>query len=151
MSAASYDEVVNALAEQLRSYSGLEGVRVEVEIDEVQGLPDDGGRALIVESMNRRPSSGQPMSAGRRLRNRFSIIVTSVGFDMESFRAAAAKRDALLGQVELAVLDDRTIGGMVANLEIQGGEFYRARALGSPPLFAAVAETVLEMDLSAIS
>lgn len=146
-----YDGIVDAIAAQLKAFSGLQGVRVEVEQDPTLGLPDDGGRALVVESQRRRPSVGQTMAAGKRLRNRFSVIISAIGFDMESYRAAARKRDGLIGQVELAILADRSITNKVTNLEIMGGDFYRASAPGHSGPFASIAETILEMDISAIS
>lgn len=146
-----YDGIVDAVAAQLKAFSGLQGVRIEVEQDPVLGLPDDGGRAIGVESARRRPSEGQSMAAGTRLRNRFTVIISAVGFDMESFRAAARKRDGLIGQIELAILADRSIGNHVANLEIMGGEFYRASAPGNAGPFASVAETLLDMDVLATS
>lgn len=148
---SNYDEIADAVGEQLKQWPGLAGVRVEVEQDPVLGLPDDGGRALVVESLRRRPSQGQSMAAGKRLRSRFSVVISAVGFDMASFRDAARKRDGLIGQVELCIMADRSIGGRVSNLEIEGGEFYRASAPGNTGPFASVAETILEMDVSTIS
>ena len=148
---SNYSTLVDAIAAQLKAYSGLAGVRVEIEQDPVLGLPDDGGRALVVESMRRRPSPGQSMAAGTRLRNRLTVVISSVGFDMESFRAAANKRDDLIDKVELAIMADRTIGARTVNLELMGGEFYRASAPGNAPPFASIGETLLEMDVSAIS
>lgn len=148
---SNYNGLVETTAAQLRNYSGLAGVRVEEEQDPVLGLPDDGGRALVVEAMRRRPSPGQPSGAGKRLRNRFQIVITAVGFDMTSFKEAAKKRDDLIDQVEMAIMNDRSLGGSVVNLEIMGGEFYRASAPGNAAPFAAMGETILEMDVSAIS
>lgn len=148
---SEYASIADAVADQLKAFAGLDGVRVETEQDPVLGLPDDGGRALVVESLRRRPSPGQSMAAGKRLRSRFQVCISAVGYDLESFRAAAAKRDALIGQVELAVLADRTIGNRVSNLEIMGGDFYRASAPGNAGPFASIGETILEMDVSAIS
>lgn len=151
---SNYNVVLDAIAAQIKSYfttTVQQNVRVEVEQDPVLGLPDDGGRAIVVESMRRRPSPSQSMAAGKRLRSRFTVVISSVGFDMESFRAAANKRDDLIDKIEQAILADRSIGNLVANLEIMGGDFYRASAPGNTAPFASIAETILEMDVSAIS
>jgi xanthine/CO dehydrogenase XdhC/CoxF family maturation factor len=149
---SNYSAVLDAIAQQMKDqFADAATVRVVVEQDPTLGLPDDGGRALVVESMRRRPSASQSMAAGKRLRNRFSVVITAIGFDMTSFREAANKRDDLIDKVEQAVMADRSIGNRVANLEIVGGEFYRASNPNNAPPFASMAETILEMDVSAIS
>ena len=150
---SNYGEATDAIGEQLKAYFLAQSinVRVEVEQDPVFGLPDDGGRACVVEAMRRTPSVGQSMAAGRRLRSRFTAIVTAIGFDMESYQKAARKRDDVIEKIELGIMSDRSIGGRVVNLEIQGGEFYRASAPGNTGPFCSMGETLLEMDISAIS
>ena len=150
---SNYAAIVSALGDQLRAFPALSAlaVRVEVEQDPMFGLPDDGGRWIVVESMRRRPSLGQSMAAGTRLRSRFTVVISAAGFDMDSYQAAASKRDDIIDKIELAVMSDRSIGSRVTNLEIMGGEFYRVSQPGNAPPFAAVAETLLEMDVSAIS
>lgn len=147
---SNYRDVVRGIAAQLSASSLLTGVRVLIDQDPVFGLPDDGGRAIVVEPMRRRPSSGQSMAAGRRLRSRFSVVISAVGFDLTSYEAAAAKRDDMIDKIEQAIMTDRSISNTVANLEIQGGDFYRASVPGNSQAASAVAETILEMDVSSI-
>lgn len=148
-----YSGIVEAIGEQLKNYPGVSalGARVLVEQDPVFGLPDDGGRAIVVTANTRRASPGQPMSAGRRGRMRFIVAVWAIGFDAADYRSAAAKRDVLIAQVELGIMSDRSIGSRVSNLEIIGGDFLAATNPGSAPSFASMGETRLEMDVSAIS
>ena len=59
---------------------------------------------------------------------------------MTSYRDASSKRDDLIDKVELAIMSDRSISGRAANLEIVGGDFYRATAPGSAGPFASIAD-----------
>lgn len=69
------------------------------------------------------PEDQQRLSQGRRVDYDLQIAVWVTEFDMDSVERSSERCDALLGKVELALLNDRTLGGTVNYILLQGGEF----------------------------
>ena len=149
MAAIDYAGVLTSLKALLDADSRTNDARTYIEEDPQYGLSDSG--KVIVLTLNRRSATaGQSLAAGKRQRYLLSVGVWSVAFDMASFDAAAAKRDALLAQVELVLMDNRTLSGKVVALNLTGGEFFSVRN-PEGTVFTAMAETVIEAEVSAIN
>ena len=149
MAAIDYTGILTSLKALLDADSRTNNARVYIEEDPQFGQAD-AGRAVVLTLVGRLPSAGQPMAAGKRTRYVVRIGAWSVGFDMASFEAACAKRDALLAQVELVVMDNRTISGKVTSAQLEGGEFMSVRN-PTDSVFCAMAETVISAEVSAIN
>src|SRR3990167_5566547 len=149
MSAVTYTAILSALKAIFEADARTSGARVFVEEDPQFGL-SDAGKAIVLTMMNRSPTSGQPLAAGKRTRYMARIGIWSVGFDMASFNDACVKRDALLGQTELVLMDNRTISGKVTAAQLEGGEFMTVRNPGEN-VFCAMAETVVSAEVAAIN
>lgn len=149
MAAIDYTGILSSLKAIFEADARTSNARVYVEEDPQFGQ-SDSGRAIVLTLVNRTPSSGQSMAAGKRTRYAARIGAWSVGFDMESFNAACVKRDALLAQTELVLMDNRTISGKVTTAQLEGGEFFSVRNPGEN-VFCAMAETVIGVEVSAIN
>lgn len=149
MSAIDYAGILSSLATLLQNDSRTSDARVYVEEDPQFGQ-SDVGKAIVLTLTNRILSSGQSMSAGKRTRYLTRIGAWSVGFDMASFNDACIKRDNLLAQVELVLMDNRTISGKVTSAQLEGGEFMSVKNPGEN-VFCAMAETIIAVEVSAIN
>lgn len=149
MAAIDYTGILSTLATLLAADSRLAGVRIFVEEDPQFGLADQG-KAIVLTLVNRSSSSGQSMSAGKRTRYSVNIGAWSVGFDMASFNDACIKRDAVLGALELVLMDNRTISGKVTSAQLEGGEFMSVRR-PTEQVYCSMAETVIRAEASAIN
>ena len=150
MPAIDYQGVRDQLESILKADSRTSGARIFVEEEPQFGLSD--AQKAIAVFMDRRSeqASDQMASAGKRTRYTLSISLWTVYFDMSTYRAACDGRDALMGQLELVLMDNRTIGGKVTASWREGGEMFAARDANSQT-FVAAAETVLVAEVSAIS
>lgn len=152
MAAPDYSGILSAFKTIIEADSRIEalGVKVYVEQDPVFGMPDDGGRAVVLLLNNRRMDPGQSMSAGKRTRYILRWSAWAACFDMNSYREAAIKRDEVLGILELILMANRTIDGLVTASQLSGGEFMSSRN-ADESAFVAMAETVMESEVSAIN
>lgn len=149
MAAVDYTGILSSLKTILEADSRLDGVRVFVEEDPQFGMADQG-KAVVLTMKSRSPSSGQSMSAGKRTRYAASIGAWSIGFDMATFNDACIKRDAILGQLELVLMENRTISGKVTSMQLGGGEFMSVNR-PTEQVFCSGAETIINAEVSAIN
>lgn len=149
MAAIDYVGIRNQLKTILESDSRLEGVRVYVEEEPQIGL-SDVQKAIAVFTDTRLPHSDQSISRGTRTRYNLRMSLWTVYFSMESYQDACNGRDTLMGQLELVLMENRTVAGKVTTSWLEGGEMFSARAAQSST-FVAAAETVFVSEVSAIS
>ncbi len=149
MAAIDYIGILSSLKTIFEADSRTSTARVYVEEDPQFGMAD-AGRAIVLTLVSRAPFAGQSIAAGKRTRYLARIGVWSIGFDVESFNAACQKRDALLAQVELVLMDNRTISGKVTASQLEGGEFMSVRNPGEN-VFCAGAETAVSAEVAAIN
>lgn len=83
----------------------------------------EGPSIFIYRERRDAPAEEQRISQGRRVDYDFSVTVWCLEVDFDSVEKASRRCDNLLGKVELALLNDRTLGGTVAYHWITGGEF----------------------------
>lgn len=149
MSAIDYAGIRNQLKTILENDSRLSGVRVYIEEEPQIGL-SDVQKAIAVFTDNRTPDPGQSISKGTRTRYLLRTSLWTVYFDMSSYLAACDGRDGVLAQLELVLMDNRTIGGKVTASWLEGGEMFSAHHAQSS-VFVSAAETIFVSEVSAIS
>lgn len=149
MAAVNYTGILSSLKAIFEADSRTSDARVYVEEDPQFGQ-SDVGKAIVLTMVKRVPFTSQSIAAGKRTRYMVHIGAWSTGFDMESFNNACIKRDALLGQVELVLMANRTISGTVTAAQLEGGEFM---GVLNPRdnVFCAMAETVIIAEVEAIN
>ena len=86
----------------------------------------------------------QSLSAGQRTRYQIRFVLWCWHSSYDSLADAAALRNELLAKVEVALMRDRTLGGLINKLWLEGGEFMSA-AKGDGD-FASGAEIILVVD-----
>ena len=150
MPAIDYVGIRNQLKTILAGDARLGGVRIYVEEEPQIGISDAGSAIAVFTDERRLDPSGQSASAGHRTRYQLRMSFWTVYFSLESYLAACNGRDALLAQLELVLMDNRTIGGLVTASYLEGGVMFSARnAQGDT--FCAAAETICASEVSAIS
>ena len=93
--------------------------RVYVE----QPLTLEGPSIFIYRDRRDALASEQRIAQGRRVDYDLAISVWCTDYDFDSVEKASERTDALVGVVEMALLNDRTLGGTVDYFWIAGGEF----------------------------
>jgi hypothetical protein len=88
------------------------------------------------------------LAAGKRTRYHLRTTFWVFAFSIESFARACDLRDALLGDLELVLMDNRTLGGKVAASWLEGGEFVSARD-ASTSVYVSAGEIVLISEVQA--
>jgi hypothetical protein len=92
------------------------------------------------------PADAQPLTAGRKQRLQVKFEIWCWRFAMTN-AAAAELRDAFVGDVELALMLDRTLNATVDTSWIEGGRFQTTGDPQSLGRFFAGAEIVLICEL----
>jgi hypothetical protein len=147
MARANFQAALDAIKTLLEA--NITGLTVFVEQDPVFGL-SDMGKAVVVLLRNRTLSGNQGMAAGKT--NRWSVFIQLwvTGFSAESYKKAAEIRDELLGEVELVLMQNRTLSGTVGQLQLEGGVFQNAQN-DSMSAFGASAELMLKAEITAVN
>lgn len=148
--AIDYSGIRNQLKSIIEGDALTSGTRVYIEEDPQFGLPDAQKVILICLDRRTAPPAAQRLSSGLRTQYHLQGTLVTVFFSMESFEQACVGRDALLGNLELVLMKDRTIGGKVTSSWLEGGEMFSVRNPQSN-IWAAVAETLLVMDVQAVN
>lgn len=149
MSAISYADILAQLVTIFDAEPETSGVRVYIERDPEFGVMDIG-TGLSVYLLSRSAHTQQVLAAAKRTRYLVRFAVTAFAFDLESYESAARKRDDLLAGVELALMRNTSLGGLVTSSWLEGGDFVSARGSAGSP-FIAAADTILVADVSAIN
>ena len=150
MAKVAYAAIRDTIKTVLEGDARTNVARIYIEEEPQFGLAD--AQKIIAVFMDRRraPADQQSLSAGKRTRFFLDLLFVVAFFDMESFKAACDGRDALLGDLELVLMDNRTLSGQVSTLYIEGGEFYSAKD-SQATTFVAVAEINVTVDVTAIN
>ncbi|MDZ4347913.1 MAG: hypothetical protein U1E51_36360 [Candidatus Binatia bacterium] len=150
MSAVDYQGIRDEIETVLSADARTEGARVYVEEEPQFGLSDHQSVIAVFMDSRGAPSGEQSVSAGMRTRFNLRVSFWVVAFSLDSYRKACDERDGLLGQLELVLMDNRTLGGKVAASWLEGGEMFSAKDPQSS-VFTAIAEVVMTLDVSAIN
>ena len=126
------------------------GAAIFIEEDPQFGLSDVQQAIVICLDGRTAPPAEQRLAAGMRTQYHLQCVLVTVYFSMESFKAACDGRDTLLGQMELVLMANRTIGGKATSSWLEGGPMFSVRNPQSN-VWAAVAETTLVIDVQAVN
>jgi len=146
MARIDYYAIEEAIATQLRAAATLVGVTVDVEQE-----PDfaEGSKVVIYLIGRNAPEEMQSLSAGLRTRYEITYVAVCMA-QMLDLKGAMEARDDLIGNVETAIMTDRTFGGAVKSCWLMGGEFENARN-GDDGLFNAAGEIEIVVDATSIA
>ena len=124
MAAVDYAGIRDKIKSILESDSRTANATIFIEEDPQFGLSDV--QRVIFVCLDRRtaPPNAQRLAAGLRTQYHLQCVLVTVFFDMQSFKAACDGRDALLGQMELVLMANRTIGGLANSSWLEGGEMF---------------------------
>ena len=149
-SAVDYSGIRNQLKSILTGDALTSAARVYIEEDPAFGLSD--AQQIIVICLDGRtaPPGAQRLASGLRTQYHLQCVLVTVYFSMESFEQACVGRDSLLGNMELVLMKDRTIGGKATSSWLEGGPMFSVRNPQSN-VWAAVAETILTIDVQAVN
>jgi len=120
----NYFVIEQAIETALRAASDLSGATITLEEDVELAVEQVPWIGIYLAS---RQDAGGPIAAGKQQRFRVRFEVWCFEHDTESLTAASRKRDDLMGKVEIALLNDPTLGSTVALARITGGEFESGR------------------------
>lgn len=149
MPAVDYSGIRTQLKAILVGDSQTAAARLYVETEPDLGMAD-ANTAIAVYTLDRRPAASQPAAFGKQTIYHLRTSLWAFAFDLEGYEQACVKRDALLGQLELVLMKDRTIGNKVATSWLEGGEVFCARHPASQ-IYVAAAETLLVAEVRAIN
>jgi hypothetical protein len=141
MAAVDYAGIREQVATILRA---LSNVRVYVEADPAAGQMDHG-RSIAVFMIGRTAAQDQSASFGKRQRWHVRLTLWTFFYSMESYEAAAAGRDTLLGEMELALMANRTLNGKVEASWFEGGDLFSAKNPQTGAFLAAAETTLVAM------
>jgi hypothetical protein len=112
----------------------LDNVTVVVEADMQMAAEQTPWVGVYLEG--RDIPRDQPIAAGRvsRVRVRLSIWVWC--HNIESLEASEKERDRLLGEIELILMNNRTLNNKVEALWIEGGELPSTKDPSTPGFFS---------------
>lgn len=139
MARVDYFAIAEAMQTRLRAASTLSGVTVEIERQwEDLGNFVNGGVVIIYH--DRRDIEQDYIAAGKKVLEGVRWSVWVGAFHLDSLKKASEMRDDLLGNVQIALQGDRTLGSLVRGTKFEGGRFLSAQNGGS---FLTAAELIV--------
>ena len=122
---------------------------VTVLIEEMPEMTADMAPFVSIFIDRREVPSAQPIAGGTRQRMLLKLSLWCYVVEMESVESACKKRDDLIGKVEIALMNNRTINDKVNHTIMDGGEFDNVslQTIG----LAMGGSIVLLVDVSGIS
>ena len=145
-----YSGIRNSLQSILTGDALTSAARVYIEEDPQFGLADVQQAIIICLDGRTAPAAVQRIASGMRTQYHLQCVLVTVYFSMASFKDACDGRDTLLGNMELVLMKDRTIGGKAASSWLEGGPMCSVRN-PQANIWAAVAETTLTIDVQAVN
>ena len=145
MARVDYFGIEESVSDVIRANEVTSDVRVLIE----EELTFDRGRTVIIRLVSRdAPEELQSLTAGLRTRFLISYSVSCFFFALEVSEAARG-RDELLGQVELALINQRQLARSDINsIWLEGGDFDQG---GADIGFYAGGEILLIVDAEAVA
>lgn len=147
MPAVDYHGIVTTLKTLLEADSSLAGVQVLVEQEPVFDVLGSGKAIVLTLDSRNAPGGQQPISQGKRTRWMVRIAIWAIGFDTV-FEEACRKRDDLMGTLELALMNNRTVSDKLAHSFLDGGAFIPVQDARG---MYALGETVLVGEATAVA
>ena len=144
MPAVRYHEILDALRQIFESDPRTGDALVHIETDPTMDVVG-AQKAILLVMDSRKPQDDQPIAAGKRTRYDLKIGIWAIGYAIDLGEAASI-RDTLLGEIELVLMENRTIRDKVATSWLMGGDFVTANA--EKNIFSS-AETILVAEVTA--
>lgn len=143
MAKVDYFAVAEEIAEIIRA--DMPNIMVAVEEELIVGPDNSPVIGVYIDS--REVPSEQSISAGRRMRviPHFSIWVWTYSLNVKE---AIRERDGIVGEVELLLMQNRTINEMVEMIWIDGGQLPSARLPDSSG-FTSGGEILVRAEMTA--
>ncbi len=148
--AVDYSGIRNTIKSILEGDALTSAARVYIEEDPQFGLADVQQAIVICLDGRTAAPTAQRLASGLRTQYHLQCVLVTAYFSMESFNDACEGRDTLLGNMELVLMKDRTIGGKATSSWLGGGPMFSVRNPQSN-VWAAVAETTLTIDVQAVN
>lgn len=126
MARIDYAAIQTQIKTVLNADATLAGVTVEIERD---GLTSPEQCPWVGIYLERRQIFRRPIAAGTRMDYKIYFLLWCYEFSMETIEAAASLRDDLIGKVEIALMKNTSLNGLVTTLALtdDAGEFESAR------------------------
>lgn len=147
MAAIDYHAILEGIRDQIEADEDAPSVTIHIE-EELSTV--EGPTVMLYLDRRDAPDDLQTLSAGQRTRYEVTISIWCFGVAMDSMREACRNRDNLLGEIEIALMKDRTLQETVSSSWFTGGEFISAQAPGVGG-FVSGAEIVLVALVTAIT
>ena len=150
MSAINYTGIQDALEALLLADTRTNVAKIFVESEPQFDLM--GAQQVIAVFLTGRtaPAGEQVLSQGKRTRMLLKMPIWVIAFSIDSYRRACELRNTLLGNLELVLMDNKTIGGTVATSWLEGGDMVSAHD-GQGGMWTAGAESLLVAEVSAVN
>ena len=147
MARLDYFGIEEAIKTLLEANTNLTGVQVGLE----EELPFTAAADAQVEIylVRRDTPELQPLAAGQRTRFLVRFSIWCYGVSFESIAKACEARDDLVGNVEISLMADRSLGGTVNSSWLEGGAFETKEAPGGSSGFGMGGEIILMADVKA--
>lgn len=125
MAVVDYYGIEQAIQSQIDAYAGVSDDTI-IEIEKLPAFdPVDHDWIGIYMDDRDAPANLQRIRAGSSIDYEVHLSIWVFAFHNDDVSLASKHRDDLLGQVELALIDDRTLGSTVQSSWISGGRFNR--------------------------
>lgn len=124
MARIDYFAIEQEIATILEADTELAGVRIDIET-EVSTY--EGPTVIIFLDDRVAPDDLQSLSAGQKTRMYVTFTLICAAPNYETLRAAAQARDDLIGRVEVALMNNRTLNNRVRTSWLDGGLFDNAK------------------------
>lgn len=150
MSAVNYGAILDAIQSVLTGKLTA-GIRIEQEPALYAGA--EGGSMVAIYLVERlAPDDLQRMQAGTTTHMELVVSILCLTFSLVSPKQAKLDALALAGQVEVALLTDRTLAGTVRRFRMQGGIVDSNQNMDNPDIaFVAMAEVRMSCHVVASS
>lgn len=149
MGRINYTAILKGIEQVLRNDGDVIAFNADVLIQ--KPVPTTLTEPVINVFEDRRdPTPGQDIAVGTRKRYTIRWAVWVTCFSSNSYADAAEQRDELLGKVEIALMKNRTLDGVLPNasLDIQGGELGRGGPAGD---VGFIAQSTLVVTAEAVA
>lgn len=120
MARIDYYAIEEAIQTLLKNDATLDGVAITVEEELIFGAESTPWVGIYLEGRSV-PSDQQVLAAGTVARYTLDFRIWCWQYSLDKTQALKL-RDDLLGKVEVTLMKNRTLGGMVASSWIEGGE-----------------------------
>lgn len=146
--AIAYNDIATAIKTKLEAYAALAGVTVAIEDELILGTQSMPWVGIYL--MRRTLPEGQSLSYGTRTRLLLTYSIWCWQHSLDGQPTAIGLRNSLIGNVELALMSDRTLGGAAATSWLEGGDVMSGRPEGGSDWMSG-GEVILTVDAQAIA